>query len=253
MLKFATKIAPETPLFQQAVDAGFQYVELWLGDHLLDEVDQILEMASQHALGIVAHFPNRGDLTETRLQETVRLYQGLKSEAMVIHPPMLKQCGARLRELHPTIRLAVENGALDLEGFWQWAEESPGLNLDVEHLWLYSLEGNPIEVWVETLERFLEAYHDKLYHVHMPGCKPGQAEHRPAYLNPRMACELWWLLDQYQFGGLAVSELNLEWQVPEHLERDVALFRRWCEDPKGTLELARKDPEALLPLPAIGH
>ncbi len=242
MLRFATKLAPQAPLLQQAIISGFRNTEIWLSDELLDDVDAIITTAQKFHMGYVPHFPNGGRITEQRLQQIVRLYQALECETMVIHEPMFDLYGDRMLEIEPGLSFAVENIRYNLDEFWQWAESHAGLNLDVEHLWLFSLPGASFELWLETLEAFLHRFHYKLHHVHMPGYQPGQPEHRPAYMNPRMACEVWTLLAEYQFQGLAVSELSPEWQTPKHLRQDVAMFEQWCFDPAGTLDLLRDEP-----------
>lgn len=244
MLQFASKIAPEPALFQLVHDSGFRNTEIWLSEQLLDEVDQIIETAKQYPLGYVAHFPNRGDMTRERLEAVVKLYRELDFQTMVIHQPMLNQCAERIWEIDPDISFAVENGGMPLERFWQWAEESPGLNFDAEHLWIFTLKGGPYGPFAEIMEDFFERYHHKLRHVHMPGCLPGFPEHRPSYMSPRFSCEIWNLLTRYNYQGMAVSELLTEYQTAAHMEADVALFQEWCADPAGTLEKYRREAHA---------
>jgi len=239
MLKFATKFAPEPSMFQQAIISGFRNAEIWLSDELLDDPDGLIETANKFQMSYVTHFPNKGKITEQRLQNAVKIHHGLDCEAMVIHPPMLDLYGDRILEIDPDFVFAVENIRMSLDDFWKWAETSPGLNLDVEHLWLFCMPDASFDQWLDTLEQFMNRFHYKLRHVHMPGYQPGSPEHQPAYMHPRLACEVWHLLAQYQFHGLAVSELAPEWQEAKHLRQDIAMFEQWCYDPMGTLQILR--------------
>lgn len=244
MLKFATKLAPQAQLFQQAIISGFRNTEIWLSDELLDEADSIIETASHFQMGYVTHFPNGGKITDQRLRQAIKLYRALACETMVIHQPMLDLYGDRMLEIDPDLSFAVENTRLDMVQFWEWAETNSCLNLDVEHLWLFTMPGATIDEWFSMLEQFMQRFHYKLRHVHMPGYEPGGQEHRPSYMNPRLACEVWNILAQYQFNGLAVSELSPEWQTAKHLRQDIAMFEQWCFDPSGTLDTLRHDPKA---------
>src|SRR5262249_5112669 len=134
---------------------------------------------------------------------------------------------AELLRLRPELRLAVENHKLDPEGFALWAERSPGLTLDVEHLWKFTLRDAPLDRLLREVRGFLARFADKLRHVHLPGYLPGFAEHRPMYCARDMVFGVLSLLAEFRFEGLIVSEVNAEYQNPNELRMDVLLFEAW--------------------------
>src|SRR3954452_4970277 len=144
MLKMATKFKPLAPAFENACRAGFRWAELWLGPDLLAGWQEVLPLARSHPLGYALHFPNRLDLTPDNLGQVVGLYRGLGCRCLVIHRPMGDRYAEGLLRLEPGLRLAVENHNLTPEELTRWAEGSPGLALDVEHLWKYTLRDAPL-------------------------------------------------------------------------------------------------------------
>src|SRR6202011_3008068 len=107
-----------------------------------------------------------------------------------------------LLALEPGIRLAVENHHLNPADFTAWAERNPGLTLDVEHLWKFTLEDVPLSRLLEEVRTFLKRFGDKLRHVHLPGYWPGLAEHRPMYCAREMVLPVLSLLAEARFEGL---------------------------------------------------
>jgi len=229
MLNFATKLAPESDKLDQAQEAGFRCAEFWLCEDHLADVDPILEMAALRDMRFVPHFPNKGLLSQDQLANAVRLYRELGCRAMVIHKPMLRSYGNRLFELEPDLRVAVENGRQRGDDFAAWAGDHEGLTLDIEHVWKFTLRDCPLEELLLFVRDFFAQHGRKVRHIHLPGYVPGSEEHHPAYRSPDLVTAMWDFLASIRFDGLIVSELNCEFQTPEHLSRDWALFREWQE------------------------
>lgn len=231
MVNFATKFDPSQPEgFDMAWEAGFRHAEFFLDATILDQVELVLKLARQRSMRYVLHFPNRAVLNESQLDAAIRLYTSLNCQAMVIHPPMIERYGDALRARLPEVRLGVENGGLREPDQWQaWAEGNEWLTLDVEHLWKYTLPGQPLEALKESAAKFLERYGAKLVHVHLPGHLPGFPEHRPLYTSREFAFAIWDLLDACEFEGLVVSEINQRYQNPQELRMDWLLFERWLD------------------------
>src|SRR3954454_24796958 len=89
--------------------------------------------------------------------------------------------GEGLLRLEPGLRLAVENHKLTEEQLARWAEDNPGLALDVEHLWKYTLRDAPLPRLLGEVRGLLDRAGERLRHVHLPGYLPGHAEHRPMH------------------------------------------------------------------------
>jgi sugar phosphate isomerase/epimerase len=233
MLKLATKFAPEPAAFEQAHRAGFANAELFLSETIVSNWEKIVSVARKYPLEYAVHCPNRYELSESTLQHVASLYQALGCGAVVVHQPHMDKFGSRLRELSPGIPLAVENHHLTIPEFDQWADRNPGLTLDVEHLWKFTLLDAPLDDLFKAVRRFLERWSGKLRHVHMPGYLPGNDEHRPMYCSRELVLGAFSLFAEFKFGGLIVSEVSTEFQNPFELEMDVLLFQRWQEKAKG--------------------
>jgi len=227
MLKLATKFAPQLAAFEMAYRAGFRHAEIWLNAALLADAPRMMSLARHYPFGYALHFPNRLDGTAEELKQTIALYQGLNSRCLIIHEPLFDRLGDALLRLEPHLRLAVENHNLSLEGFARWAERYPGLTLDVEHLWKFTLRDAPMTALVSAVRDFLSRYAGKLHHVHLPGYLPGYREHRPMYCAREMILPVLGLLEEFRFEGLVVSEANPEYQNATELRMDVLLFDTW--------------------------
>jgi hypothetical protein len=140
---------------------------------------------------------------------------------------MFDKYGEQLLGLDPTLALAVENHRLDAASLHDWARRSPGLTLDVEHLWKFTLEDGSFDELVDVLDGFLLRHVDKLQHVHLPGYWAGGAEHRPMHHEPQMVVPVLSLLADYGFRNLIVSEANEDYQTLDDLSRDVRLYESW--------------------------
>lgn len=226
MLRLATKCAPGAKSLEQAYHAGFRYVELWLDPALLADWQGALQEVSPFQ-GFALHFPNRLDLSNSVLTDCVALSRHLASRCLILHQPHYDRYQRSLLAQEPQLQLAVENGKLNQEGFRSWAESNPGLALDVEHLWKFTLEDSPLPKLLESLAGFLGRYHGKLRHVHLPGYWPGFAEHRPMYCAREMIFPVLSLLAKAGFAGLVVSEVDCQHQNPEELRMDVLLVDCW--------------------------
>ncbi len=229
MLRAATKFRPERKAFQVAQTAGFQCAELWLDPALLADSKRIGGMAREFSFLCVLHFPNRTDLGEESLDQAVRLYRNVQCHAMVIHQPQFDLYANSLLALDSSINLAIENHVLEPAEFDEWVERSPGLTLDVEHLWKFTLQDSSLDELITQVELLVSNHGDRLYHVHLPGYLPGEAEHRPLHHSPQMASEVLNVLAEYSFEGLVVSEANEEFQNPADLQRDLLFFESWSE------------------------
>ncbi len=226
MLKIATKFVPASVDFLRAWVAGFRYAEFWLSSDLLQDVEQIIKIAKKYPCEYVPHFPNKKNDAQS-VKQAVKLYRELDCHAMVIHQPMFDAWENEFASREPAIRLAIENHQLNEKEFWNWADNNPGLNLDVEHLWKFTLKDAPLDRVLKMLDKFLDRHANKLYHVHLPGYVPGEQEHRPMYCNREFVFGVWDLLEKANYRGLIVSEVNAEYQTEQDLRMDALLFERW--------------------------
>jgi hypothetical protein len=126
----------------------------------------------------------------------------------------------------PDIRLAVENHGRGPEPFAAWLRND-WLTLDVEHLWMFTMPGAPLQALLEKVASILREVGDRLRHVHMPGHLPGLPEHRPMYCSRDMVFGVFSLLADAGYDGLIVSEVAVDFQTPQDLRMDVLLFESW--------------------------
>jgi sugar phosphate isomerase/epimerase len=217
-----------------ALAAGFQAAEFWLDADLLAHANEIADLARNYPFRYALHFPNGGPISDDALRSAVTLYRRLNCTALVIHQPMFDRYQAALLKLDPKLDLAIENHVLDLDRFAQWAERSPGLTLDVEHLWKFTLHNAPFATLMNQVELFLKRHVSKLQHVHLPGYQPGGDEHQPVHYNEEMATQVMTRLAEHGFTKLVVSELDSPFQSLEYLKKDVEMFDRWKKSTKPT-------------------
>ena len=227
MLKLATKFVPRQPAFEMAYQAGFRAAELWSNAATLAEWEAVARQARHYPFQYVLHFPNRLEQPPATLEHAVLLYRALQCQTLVIHQPHFDRYGQALLQLEPSLNPAVENHKLSPPEFEQWAEQNPGLTLDVEHFWKFTEHDAPLDRLLSKLQRFLSQYGRTLRHVHLPGYLPGCDEHRPMYASRDLVFVVLSLLDAYNFGGLIVSEVDLPFQNPLELRMDVLLFDAW--------------------------
>jgi sugar phosphate isomerase/epimerase len=227
MLKLSTKFAPHESSLAMARDAGYRYAEIWTDAAVLADWRAVAERCARYPLEYVVHFPNREPRDEQSLAHAVSLCRGLNCPAMVIHQPLFDRLSGRLLAMDAALPLAVENHVLSPPEFEAWAGENPGLTLDVEHLWQFTLRDCPLAELLAAVASFLERYGHKLLHVHLPGYEPGQANHRPMHASPEMVLGVFSLLAEHDYQGFIVSELAGEHQTPEVLAADMALFAGW--------------------------
>jgi hypothetical protein len=233
MIGIATKFSPTHEAYQSAQGAGFRRAELWTDEGVLAGRRAVAGLAASSGLGHALHFPNRLEQPPETLERVVALSRAIDASAVVIHQPHFDRYSADLYRLAPDLRLAVENHKLSPEGFLDWAGRNPGLTLDVEHLWKFTLRDAPLATLLAEVRAFLSRFGEKLYHVHLPGYLPGQAEHRPMYCSRDMVRGVWSLLEEFRFPGLIVSEVAPEFQNVHELRMDVLLFERWREERGG--------------------
>lgn len=230
MLKLATKFIPVRHAFETAWRAGFRYAEFWLDGKLLDDWENVAQTALDFPLDYALHFPNRSNLDDGQLANCVRLYEALQCRAMVIHVPMFERYGKSLVKLKSDIVLGVENHKLDPAGLKEWGKSNEYLTLDVEHVWKFTLQDGPFDELLDTVQRIIDRHADKLRHVHMPGYVPGFGEHRPMYCSRDKVFAVLSMLQQINYCGLVVSEVNAEFQNELDLRMDRLLFDRWREE-----------------------
>lgn len=227
MLSLATKFVPHRPAFETAQKAGYRAAEFWSDADLLLQADQVAQVAADFPFRYAIHFPNHGRLTDDVLQCCVRLYQQLNCTAIIIHQPMFDRFAAELSRRLPEICLGVENHILDLNHFERWADVNPGLTLDVEHVWKFTLRDAPLTQLLQFVERFLNQHATKVQHVHLPGYVPGGEEHQPIHYSRQMAMEVISMLQGHGFSKLVVSEADTPFQTEEYLRQDIAMFEDW--------------------------
>ena len=229
MFRHATKFAPRsTESFATALEAGYDSAEFWLGPALIDAWQDVVEIAKSFPFEYQLHFPNRVELDQQQLENLVRLYHELACSVVVIHQPMFDEYGHTLAAIDPTLRLGVENHYLDSNRkLRKWAEASPFLTLDVEHLWLFTRKDCSLKSLLSSVESLLEDFGDKIIHVHLPGYLPGFKEHRPQYCSRDMVMKVFSLLADFEYEGFVVSETASRFQNLEELTMDRLLFQRW--------------------------
>jgi hypothetical protein len=227
MIGIATKFAPRPAAFETAKQAGFRRAELWTDAGVLARWQEVARLARSYPFDYAIHFPNRLDQPPEVLDAIVALYRALDARALVLHQPHQDRHAAALAGRCPDIRLAVENHELTPAEWTRWAEDNPGLALDVEHLWMFTLPGAALERVLAEVENLLERHAGKLYHIHLPGHLPGQGEHRPMYCSRELVMGVWDVLERFGFEGLIVSEVDVEFQNVHELTMDVLLFERW--------------------------
>lgn len=230
MLLLATKFPPERLAFETAAAAGFRAAEFWLDGNLLVKNEEIAAVAGRFPFRYALHFPNKGPITTESLESCATLYRQLKCTAVIIHQPMFDRYGDALLDIDPDIDLAIENHVLDSANFDRWADESPGLTLDVEHLWKFTLKDAPLDRLLERIDRFLDQHGKRLQHVHLPGYVPGSDEHRPIHFSSEMASQVLTRLAGHDFAKLVVSEADPQFQTPQFLEQDVMWFEKWRQN-----------------------
>ena len=235
MLKLATKFAATDAALSCAWEAGFRFAELYLDADILADVPGLVERCRKHGFGYTAHFPNSaGPSPQSMTEAAARLYRELRCSCMVMHRPMFEKFGQALSEHEPDIVLAIENHKLNPDGFERWAQTNPGLALDVEHLWKFTLSDGSLDSLLAELRRFLTHFGGKLKHVHLPGYWPGFTEHRPMYCAREMIFPVLSLLAEANFSGSIVAEANPEFQNATELQMDVLLVETWRRNAAGS-------------------
>lgn len=228
-LKLATKFAPHEAAMAIASGAGYEHAELWTDAAVLADWRAVAERCTRFSVGYALHFPNREPDDEHALSDATSLYHALGCRAIVIHQPLYDRLAGRLHQCDATLGLAVENHELSVDEFAAWAETYPGLTLDVEHLWMFTLRDAPLERLLETVEAFLARHGGKLLHVHLPGYQPGGGQHRPMHMSREMVCGVLSRLAAHNYQGMVVSEVAGAYQTTEHLAADMAMFRQWLQ------------------------
>lgn len=229
MFRQATKFAPRSAeAFLLAQESGYDAVEFWLGEQLIDQWQDVVELARSFPFDYALHFPNRGEFSTSQLENVIQLYHALGCSAMVIHQPMFDTYGAQLESLDSTVRLGIENHFLDTDKkLFEWATRSRYLTLDIEHLWLFTKPDHSLKQVVQTVEYLLSEFGEKLVHIHLPGYLPGQKEHRPQYCSRNLVMKAFTLLAESGYEGMVVSETARRFHNLEELTMDRLLHQRW--------------------------
>lgn len=227
MLKLATKFAPRDAAMAIARDAGYQFAELWTDAAVLADWRVVADRCTRAPFQYAIHFPNQRPADDRALEHAVNLYRALQCRAMVIHQPLADELASELVGLDVNLHLAVENHDLSPAAFQQWAEENPGLTLDVEHLWYYTLPDASLSDVLGKVDEFLSRHRHKLLHVHLPGYTPGGPLHRPMHSSPELVRGVFSLLADAGYEGFVVGELAGTYQRPEMLAADLEQYRDW--------------------------
>ncbi len=237
MLKLATKFLPRPEAFALAHRAGYAYAELWLDEDVLARWQSVADLAAAFPLEYALHFPNRASDGTEALDQTVQLYRALDCHSLVMHQPMFDRFGPRLAERDPDVRIAIENHVLAPQQLERWAQNSPGLTLDFEHLWKFTLREAPLAEFLATARDLVTRHAERLRHVHLPGYLPGYAEHRPMHCAREMVLPIFDLLAECRFRGLIVSEVDTAFQKSNDLRMDVLLFDTWLTNHVGASQI----------------
>src|SRR5688572_26071711 len=112
MIGIATKFAPTPSAFEVAQQAGFRRAEIWTDANVLLRHEEVAALARSYPFDYAIHFPNRTDQPDEVVEAAAALYRDLDARALILHQPHQDRYGERLAELHPGIRLAVENHKL---------------------------------------------------------------------------------------------------------------------------------------------
>jgi sugar phosphate isomerase/epimerase len=235
MLKLATKFVPQRDAFATAVQAGFEYAELWTSAKVLAQWQAVAEEAERHPLKYTLHFPNRSDLPAETIVQTVALYRRLGCRAMVIHEPQLRCYAERLRSLLPEICLAVENHHVTREELLDWPAQFETITIDFEHIWKFTLGDVHFDEFMAVAQGLIERRGHQLRHVHLPGYLPGYDEHRPMYCSREMIFGILEMLSKIDFAGFVVSEVDAAYQNLPELRMDVLLLEAWNRQRSGVV------------------
>lgn len=230
MLKLATKFLPVPAAFELAFEAGFRHAEFYLNRDVLERVDEVLKLAAQWPMSYALHFPNKPNLEPFHLQECSRLFSELNASAMVMHPPMMKRFAESLKAINSNLVLAIETMRVPQDELVSWVGEHGAVTLDVEHIWQFTLPGQPIETFFHLLADVFQQHANCVKHVHMPGFLPGQGEHRPMYTSREFCRGVFDILADHNYQGLVVSEVDMLFQNSCDLRMDVLLYERWQQE-----------------------
>jgi sugar phosphate isomerase/epimerase len=226
-MQLATKFKPDADApFQTALAAGLRCAELWTGPDVLDNWQAVVERARRFDLRYALHFPNRRDLTDAHLQNFVELYRALGCRSATIHQLEFDRYGATMQQSADDVCLAVENSHLDVPGFHRWAEANRYLTFDVEHVWFLTLPESHLDAVLEFIVDFLEKHAAKIRHVHMPGYTPGMPDHRPMHTSRMFVTRALTLLRHFGYDGFVVSEVDVQYQNIDDLQKDRVLFEQ---------------------------
>jgi hypothetical protein len=227
MLQVATKFRPSQPGFELAYQAGFRNAELWLGEEVLLGWTNIRDLAQHYPFKYVLHFPNN-PVSDAALDGCLKLYEALGCQAMVIHEPMFAKYAAVIQSRAPQIQLAIENHWKAPEQLSSFAEQAPGITLDIEHLWLFTWPGVSRDELVANVKTFWKQYGHKVKHMHFPGVRTDDTlQHCPMYYHRELVFQIFDFLESQNYRGLIVSESDPQYQTLPDLTMDVLLFDVW--------------------------
>lgn len=227
MLNLATKFRPDPDAFKLAHQAGFHCAEFFLNREVLERTDEVIATARSFNMKYALHFPNKPDLDVPHLEDCVRLYQAIEASAMVMHPPMMRRYAESLWNIDPNLTLAIETMRVPADEIVAWVGQQRMVTLDVEHIWSFTLPGEPLQAFLDLLSTIFETHADCVRHVHMPGYLPGHGEHRPMYTSREFCHGVFDILTAHNFQGLVVSEVDMQFQNAFDLRMDVLLYEGW--------------------------
>lgn len=226
--ELATKFKPDADEpFAAAVAAGMKAAELWTGPEVLAAAGEVVERARRFSLRYALHFPNRRDLTPEQLAAFVELYRALDCRSFTIHELEYDRYASDLERIAPDLRPAVENSMLAYDDLPRWATTRPGLTLDVEHIWCFTVRGAPLSEVVAVVRDLLKQHAHKVRHVHLPGYWAEGEEHRPLHRSPDFAGAMLGLLADVGYSGFVVSEADTQYQTVPEMSADVEFVAAW--------------------------
>lgn len=230
MLNLATKFRPSPESFELAFNAGFRCAELYLDRQVLEQCDEVIEMAKQWDMKYAMHFPNKPNLEQSHLEACAELFAQLNASAIVMHPPMMRRFADSLKTISSELVLAIETMRVPKDELVSWVSENGAVTIDVEHVWQFTLPGAPLEDFFQLLRQVFESNGQCVHHIHMPGFLPGQGEHRPMYTSREFCRGVFDILADHNYSGLVVSEVDIPFQNRFDLRMDVLLYEAWLEE-----------------------
>lgn len=245
MYLFATKFSPEAANFEKAVFAGYQNAELYLTPTRLMSWRSLSKIARCYELNYVLHFPTIGKSSLQTCEDIVSLAHDINCKTITVHEDSLK-VAEYVQALDPQIQLAVENHSVTYEQLDAWIQSNDCITLNVDCLWKNTLQNCELSELRSVVRRLFHNYRDRFKNVHLSGNVPGSLSKPPLQFSQEMVFSILDILRAERYEGMVVSEIDVEFQTGENLERDLNVFRQW----QSTRGIPLLDTDLFLP---TGH